>query len=74
MCDWDFNLRFLMKADIGLVPTEAGMHGLPRVAMKSPGLDESRHVANLVRQSGLFDEQWYEERYPDVKSSCIGPA
>ena len=37
-------------------------------------LFESRYVAKLVRQSGLFDQQWYEEQYPDVRSARIDPA
>lgn len=27
----------------------------------------------LLRASGLFDEAWYHERYPDVKASAIDP-
>lgn len=35
---------------------------------------ESRYVAKLIRQSGLFDRRWYTERYPDVGSGRIDPA
>ena len=38
------------------------------------GILESRYLAKLVRQSGLFDQQWYEEQYPDVKSSRMDAA
>jgi len=38
------------------------------------GLFESRYVAKLVRQSGLFDQQWYKEQYPDVESARVDPA
>ena len=28
---------------------------------------------NKIRSSGLFDEQWYLQKYPDVKQSKINP-
>src|SRR5690606_20269420 len=31
-----------------------------------------RHV-QLIRASGLFDEAWYRERYPDVTALAIDP-
>ncbi len=45
-----------------------------RLFSEVSGLFESRYVAKLVRQSGLFDKQWYEDQYPDVKSARIDPA
>jgi hypothetical protein len=31
------------------------------------------HQVTLLRASGLFDETWYQERYPDVKTSATDP-
>jgi len=33
-----------------------------------------RKQAQLIRESGLFDEVWYLARYPDVKQSGMDPA
>ena len=44
-----------------------------RLLSDASGLFESHYVAKLVRQSGLFDQQWYEDQYPDVKSARIDP-
>ena len=47
--------------------------------LKIPGLSIHlekrllRNQANLIRESGLFDENWYLEKYADVKESEIDP-
>lgn len=37
------------------------------------GRTDPRHAVNLVSASGLFDETWYEDRYPDVRQTGIDP-
>lgn len=45
-----------------------------RVLSEVSELFEARLAAKLVRQSGLFDQSWYTEQYPDVVSSRMDPA
>ncbi len=38
-----------------------------------PASAKNQEIASAITKSGLFDMQWYLERYPDVKVLGIGP-
>jgi glycosyltransferase involved in cell wall biosynthesis len=67
-----FSLESLQQ--FGVESTRSFKSRTAKVLSDVSELFESRHIAKLVRQSGLFDQLWYTEQYPDVASSRIDPA
>jgi len=57
--DWDFNLRFLMKADIGLVPEYLANH---HIRVTDPDSESAGEYGNTV-VSGLSHHLAYESQY-----------
>lgn len=39
----------------------------------SKAVREGQHFERLLKESGLFDADWYLERYPDVRSAGLDP-
>lgn len=55
------------------VPVRIASRGLKRLGGLRRVLSERRHLT-LLRQSDLFDADWYRQNYPDVAEARLDPA
>jgi hypothetical protein len=65
------------NAPTGLAPqpAQAAEPGPEKAGAREPGTDQSKTagLAAIIRASGLFDEVWYSQTYPDVAASGSDP-
>jgi glycosyltransferase involved in cell wall biosynthesis len=62
--DWDFNLRFLMKADIGLVPEYLANHHI-RVTDSESAIEYGNTVVSGLSRHLEYESQYRHARYRD---------
>lgn len=56
-----------------LEPSTASPSVLPVTSLSRRLVTEARRISERIRQSGLFDADWYTRQYPDVAALNIAP-